>query len=173
MKVSGLTLPQAKAAIETHLSRFLLNPEVSIDVSGFNSKVYYVITDGGGAGEQVVRLPLQGRETVLDAVSQINGLSSVSSKCIWVARPTPADAGYEEVLPVDWVSITQHGLTATNYQIAPGDRIYVKAQKLIIIDTALARIISPVERLFGIILLGNATVHSFGANGGTNGTGGF
>jgi polysaccharide export outer membrane protein len=169
VKVSGLTTRQAKAAVEAYLSRYLLNPEVSLDVAGFNSKRYYVITDGGGAGEQVIRLPLQGSETVLDAISQINGLSAVSSKCIWVVRPTPAEAGYEEVLPVDWVGITQHGLTATNYQLAPGDRVYVKAQDLIVLDTFLARVISPIERVFGILLLGNTTVRAYGPRGGSTG----
>ena len=38
-----------------------------MDVQGFNSKLYYVILDGGGAGQQVVRLPVTGNETVLDA----------------------------------------------------------------------------------------------------------
>jgi polysaccharide biosynthesis/export protein len=174
VKVAGMTTRQAKEAVEAYLSHYLLNPEVSIDVAGFNSKRYYVITDGGGSGEQVIRLPLQGTETVLDAISQINGLSAVSSKCIWVARPVPAQAGFEEVLPVDWVGITQHGLTETNYQLAPGDRVYVKAQNLVVVDTFLARVISPVERVFGILLLGNATVRAYGPNGGrSSGTGGF
>jgi polysaccharide export outer membrane protein len=172
VKVAGMTVAQAKAAVEQHLAQYLLNPEVALDVAGFNSKNFYVITDGGGAGEQVIRLPVTGRETVLDAVSEVNGLSPVSSKeCIWLVRPTPDDAGYEEVLPVDWVGITQHGLTATNYQLAPGDRVYIKAQELVTIDTYLARVISPVERLFGVTLLGSATVRSFGPRNGSGGTG--
>src|SRR5262249_8522127 len=32
--VDGLTIAQAKEAIESHLSRFLLNPEISLDVAG-------------------------------------------------------------------------------------------------------------------------------------------
>ena len=45
-----------------------------------NSKVYYIITDGAGSGEQVFRFPVTGSETVLDAISQIGGLPPVSSK---------------------------------------------------------------------------------------------
>ena len=51
--VDGLTIPDAKAAIETHLSHFLVHPEVSVDIAGFNSKVYYVITDGAGSGAEI------------------------------------------------------------------------------------------------------------------------
>ena len=55
---------------------------------------------------------------------------------------------------MDWIGITQHGITFTNYQVMPGDRIYVKAQKLVTIDRTLARIFAPIERVFGITLLG-------------------
>jgi polysaccharide export outer membrane protein len=171
VKVSGLTVPQAKAAVETHLSQFLLKPEVSLDVAGYNSKTYYVITDGGGLGEQVIRLPVTGHDTVLDAISQVNGLSIVSSKKIWLVRPTPVEGGCEEVLPVDWVGITQHGQTATNYQVVPGDRIYIKAEDLVRIDTALARLLAPVERVFGVTLLG-ASVYRSVNNAGVRSTNG-
>ena len=62
-------------------------------------------------------------------------------------------------MPVDWVGITQHGIAATNYQLMPGDRVYVKAQKLVTIDTTLARILSPIERVLGTTLLGANTVN--------------
>jgi polysaccharide export outer membrane protein len=172
VSVVGKTLAEAKAAIEAHLSQHLLNPEVSVDVFAFNSKVYYVIFDGGGAGQQIVRLPTTGNDTVLDAVSQINGLSAVADKRrIWVARPVPACAAEDQILPVDWCAVTKRGRTETNYQLFPGDRLYVEADPLITLDTGLARIISPIERLFGIVLLGNGTVQSFRNNGGSNGTG--
>jgi polysaccharide export outer membrane protein len=53
----------------------------------------------------------------------------------------------------------------TNYQVMPNDRIYVKAQKLVTIDTAMARFLSPIERIFGITLLGSSTVNSIRTNG--------
>lgn len=171
--VAGKTIEEARADVEAHLSQFLLNPEVSVDVFAFNSKVYYVIIDGGGYGEQVIRLPIYGNETVLDALANINGLPAVASTHhIWVARPTPGCK--EQVMPVDWSSVTKCGATSTNYQIFPGDRIYVKADALIATDNWLAKTISPIERLLGVTLLGNATVRSFRNNGfNNNGTGGF
>jgi hypothetical protein len=60
----------AKAAIENHLSKFFQKPSISLDISGFNSSVYYVIFDGGGFGEQVNRFPFTGNETVLDAIAR-------------------------------------------------------------------------------------------------------
>jgi polysaccharide export outer membrane protein len=76
-----------------------------------------------------------------------------------------------QILPVDWAAITQGGSTATNYQIFPGDRIYLKADKLIALDYALAKILAPVERLLGVTLLGAATVNEFRFRNNVNGTG--
>jgi protein involved in polysaccharide export with SLBB domain len=161
VNVTGLTIAEAKTAIEKHLSEFLVNPKVSVDVAAFNSKVFYLITDGAGNGDQVTRFPITGSETVLDAVGQLNGLAPFASKKIWVVRPSAADPNSGQVLPVDWVAITQRGATATNYQLFPGDRIYVKAQPLVALDNYLAKFYAPIERTFGIILLGNSTVNNF------------
>ena len=175
--VAGLTLDQAAEAIRAHLlqqetlAKFGTKPEsviVIVDVIAYNSKRYYVITDGGGqgAGEQVFPFPITGSETVLDALSNINGLPDVSSKRnIWVARRTPHPGQPWQILPVDWIGITQHGVTYTNYQVMPGDRIYVKAQRLVAIDRTLARVLAPIERIFGITLLGSGAINSIQGRG--------
>ena len=159
--VTGLTLQQARGQIEQHLSQYIYRPEVSLDVLAYNSKVYYVITDGGGAGEQVYRIPATGNETVLDAIAGINGLPTVASKgSIWIARPSPNQCAPDQVLTIDWNAIAQGAQTGTNYQVLPGDRIYVKASPFIIFDTKLGRFIAPIERVLGITILGNGTVRS-------------
>ncbi len=148
------------AAPPPRQSRFT-ERDVNIDVVAYNSKVYYVITDGAGYGEQVFRLPVTGNETVLDAISQIYGLPAVASKKskIWVARAHPGETK-PHILPVDWVAVTQCGTASSNYQLMPGDRVYVKADPLTKADTSLARILSPIERLFGTTLLGASTVNT-------------
>jgi polysaccharide export outer membrane protein len=179
--VTGMTLDQVReavaAAIASRLDPKVLkeNPvkakDIDVDVLAYNSKVFYVVTDGGGYGEQVVRLPITGNETVLDAIAQIGGLSPVSSKRhIWVARRVPGHGAHDQILPVDWCGVVQRGEAATNYQLFPGDRVYVKADKLITIDSWLAKFLSPVERVFGATLLGSETINSI-RNRGTTGTG--
>jgi len=158
--VAGMTLPQVKAAIEAHLSQTLLRPEVSVDVGAFNHKFYYVITDFAGNGEQVARLPATGSETVLDAIAQIGGLSPVSSKKMWVARPAPAGSTQDQILPVDWKGISRRGHTRTNYQILPGDRLFVMSDPLVKVDNNLAKNLQPIQRLFGITLLGSSAVQT-------------
>jgi polysaccharide export outer membrane protein len=168
VRVTGLTLPEIRKVLENHLSAYLLNPEISVDVQNYNSKIFYVVLDGGGAGQTIFRMPITGNETVLDAIAEAKGISTVSSKDrIWVARPAPEGCGHQ-ILPVNWKAVVEWGDTATNYQIMPGDRVFVAAYPLSALDTTLARIIAPIERIFGTILLGNGAVQSFtpGLSGG-------
>ena len=127
----------------------------------YNSKVYYVITQGAGLGDNVRRLPITGNETVLDAISQVNGLSQVSSKKIWIARPAPHNFGCQQILPIEWDAITQGAQTATNYQLLPGDRLYVAEDELMTFTNVMAKVTAPIERIAGIIALGNSTIRGF------------
>ena len=156
--VAGDTIQEAKAAIEEHLRDYLEAPLVSVDVYAYNSKVYYVITEGAGFGDNIQRFPITGNETVLDAVSLVNGLSRLSSKNIWIARPSPT--GCDQILPVRWDDIARGGNTCTNYQVLPGDRIFVGQDHLIALDSFIAKVLSPMERVFGTSLLGMQTVQT-------------
>ena len=156
--VTGLTLQEAKAAIETHLAEFLEAPLVSVDVYSYNSKVYYVITEGAGYGDNVARFPVTGNETVLDAIAGINGLSRLSSKDVWIARPAPSSMGCDQILPVDIEAIMKGGATATNYQLLPGDRVFIAQDHMVAFDSLVGRMTAPFERIFGFTLLGTSTV---------------
>jgi polysaccharide export outer membrane protein len=159
VRVTGMTLAEVRRAVEVHLSQFLLDPEISVDVQNYNSKIFYVVLDGAGAGQTVVRLPITGNETVMDAVAQVNGLTAVSSQDrIWVSRPAP-DGGCHQILPVDWRAVVERADPGTNYQILPGDRVFVASYPLTKLDIFMARMIAPVERAFGIILLGTNMVN--------------
>jgi polysaccharide export outer membrane protein len=160
VSVIGLTISQAKAAIEQHLLQFYDSLEVSVEISGYNSKVYYVVTQGAGFGDGVYRFPMTGNETVLDALSQINGLRPASSKKIWIARPTD-DPNCVERLEVNWEDITANGFARSNYQVLPGDRIFVAEDHLIALDTNLGKILAPIERITGFSIFGVGAVTRF------------
>jgi polysaccharide export outer membrane protein len=163
IQVAGKTVTETRIAIQNHLKQFLDAPELSVDVVAYNSKVYFIITQGAGLGDSVRRLPVTGHETVLDAISQINGLSQVSSKNIWIARPTAADPEKAQILHVDWDGITGRGATATNYQIFPRDRIYIGEDPLVTRSNLLAKKTAPVERTMGVVSLTSSVLS--GLNG--------
>ncbi len=178
--VSGLTVNQARLAIRAALAKQIdVNAGgktedaliVIVSVVQYNSKTYTVFTDGGGAGERVYKFPITGKEFVTDAIANIGGLPVEASKRnIWVARRTP-EINEQQILPVDWVGISQWGVASTNYQLFPGDRVYVKAQRLVTVDNTITRILAPVQQLFGVTLLGTQTVNQVVGRGiGFNGT---
>ncbi len=152
--VAGLSIDQAHDRVEQYLSATIRNPKVHLDVYAYNSKGYYVIADGAGFGEQTVRLPFTGNETVLDAISQIGGLPPVSDKThVWLARPGCG------VMPINWNAIVRCGDPSTNYQMQPNDRIYINSDPLLRFDTCVGKLINPWERIFGFTLLGASTIN--------------
>jgi len=158
VRLAGLSVDEAKLTIERHLSQHLTQPEVAVSVFAYNSKVYYVIVEGAGLGDQIVRLPFTGNETVLDAISQIGGLTRTTSKRMWIARPSPDPLDYDQILPVNWQAIVKGARTATNYQLLPGDRLFIAEDKIIAIDTLITKVLAPFERVVGFNLLTAQTI---------------
>jgi RNA polymerase sigma factor (sigma-70 family) len=134
--VAGLTVERARAEIARAIQARLgpggksleeLIKGLSVDVLASNSRVYYVLTDLAGKGQHVYRFPATGKETVLDAVAQVEGLPPEASRCrLWVERANGKAGGRQEVLRVDWEGIASRGEFRTNYRLRSGDRLYVK-----------------------------------------------
>jgi polysaccharide biosynthesis/export protein len=169
VQVAGLTRDQARERVREFMAQVTGKRgdalQVFVDVMAYNSKSYYIITDGAGNGAQLYSFPIVGSETVLDALAKINGLPQVASRhYIWIARRSP-HGGPEQILPVDWDGTVMMGSAQTNYQVLPGDRIFVHSQCLVSVDNFLAKLLSPVERVFGAILLGSSTVNQIAGRG--------
>ena len=110
--VAGKTLDEVKQAVERNLSEYQTNLEVRVDVAAYSKQFVEIILDGGGFGETIERLPITGDPTIKDAISRIEGLSPVT-KQIWIARPgSPSNTSWQEV-------------TSTNWQLLPGDRLFI------------------------------------------------
>jgi polysaccharide export outer membrane protein len=115
--VSGLTVGEARAAIEKKLSESFAEPKVAVDLSAFNSKVFYVVY-----ANNLQRLPITGSETIMDAIGQCRfGPDDIGS--ISISRPS--STGKSQRMDVLWKDVVQ-GDDTTNYQILPGDRVFVK-----------------------------------------------
>ena len=81
-------------------------------------------------------------------------------------EPRPA-RGPDSKLPVDWKGITEHGTTDTNWQIMPGDRVFVQADPVRRFNTTLGKFMEPIERLLSATLLGTQAYGGI-RTGGTN-----
>ena len=158
--IAGMTLTEAREAVERQLSQYFDLPKVSVDVVAYNSKIYYIITEGAGNGDNIVRVPVTGNETVLDALSQVQGLSQLSSKRVWIARPAPYDFRCEQILPVDYAAVTRGASVATNYQVLPGDRVFIAEDKNVATSTFLGKVLGPLDRIAGSVGLTATTAQS-------------
>lgn len=126
--VAGMTIEQIEELVHTALQAVEgeeVQP-INVRLTLAESVNYYVLGEVNAPGSY----PLIGRETVLDAIMAAGGLADNASDCrIILARPTPP-CGCRVVLPVCYNQIVQLGDTTTNYQIRPGDRIYVATRTL-------------------------------------------
>jgi len=87
-------------------------------------EVFYVLGEVNAPGA----FPITGRDTVLSAITQAGGLAKrASQQNIILTRPT-APEGCRDVYPVCYTNIVQLGDTTTNYQLHPGDRIFVPSK---------------------------------------------
>lgn len=123
--VAGKSVPAIEAEVrELVKAKEKKDVPLTVRLIGRQSKVYYVLGEVNAPGSY----PLAGRETVLDGILAAGGLTrSAQEKKIVLVRPSPAD-GCREVLPVCYPQIVQLGDTTTNYQLRPGDRIFVPSQ---------------------------------------------
>ena len=124
--VVGRTLEEIEVLVEATIDA--ADPENELDDVDVNvrlinpeSAVFYVLGEVNSPGSY----PYAGRETVLDAILVAGGLTSQADQCdIILTRPS-APEGCRTVLPICYRDIVQVGDSTTNYQIMPGDRIFV------------------------------------------------
>jgi protein involved in polysaccharide export with SLBB domain len=124
--VAGRTAPDIETLVRETIRAQDKDPgAIDVRIVSRVSKVYYVLGEVNAPGS----FPLAGRETVLDGIIAAGGLNDRASRTnIILSRPTPP-GGCRIVLPVCYGEIVQLGDTTTNYQLAPGDRIYVPTRQ--------------------------------------------
>lgn len=126
--VAGRTVPEVEGIVNQVVNAGEKERvQLTVRLIGRKSKVYYVLGEVNAPGAY----PLDGRETVLDGLMTAGGVTRQGdfSKII-VSRPTQPD-GCRVVLPVCYNQIVQLGDTASNYQLQPGDRIFVPSTGLL------------------------------------------
>jgi polysaccharide export outer membrane protein len=122
LQVAGKTLLDVEGMAKTLIEAQVKDAgPITVRLINRQSKVFYVLGEVHSPGAY----PLQGRETVLDGLRAAGGLTEQASpRKIILSRPTPPES-CRLVLPICYAEIVQHGNTTTNYQLQPGDRIYV------------------------------------------------
>lgn len=142
LHVAGMTVAEIEDSVRRVVSDIEADPfaddpqqgdQERLDPTSINvrlvsreSKVYYVLGEVNAPGSY----PVTGRETALDALLAAGGITNRGNEAaVILTRPTGPD-DCRVVLPVCYREIVQLGDTSTNYQIQPGDRIYVPSMTL-------------------------------------------
>ncbi len=123
LMVAGKTVEEIEAMIRTAIQAQIHRDPgiITVRIITRDSKVYYVLGEVNSPGV----FPLKGRETVLDAIVAAGGLNERASRYNGIlSRPT-TPYSCRIVLPICWHNIVLLGDTTTNYQIMPGDRVYI------------------------------------------------
>jgi polysaccharide biosynthesis/export protein len=122
LHVAGLTLAEIRGEAEQILTR---EAERKVPLTARlvekKGEVYYVLGEVGSPGIYAI----EGHETVLDAIIKAGGITDQADRTgIILTKPTlPCEC--RVVLPICYRHIVQLGDTSTNYQMEPGDRIFV------------------------------------------------
>ncbi len=108
-------------ALERKIQEAIRNNVVSARLVGWESKKIYVLGEVNSPGS----FDFIGNETALDAIIEAGGMTSRANRHhIIVARPTPCNSG-RIVMRICYDQIVQLGDASTNYQLRPGDRVFV------------------------------------------------
>lgn len=139
--VAGLTKKEAKEAITKQLSTYIVNPEVTVTIVGYNSKVVYVIGEVGQPGKIFMRGDtITVREALLEAGLPL--LTASTRKCPLI---TPSESGKAEQKFVDVFKLVYEGDLRENLVMKPGDTLYIPATVM----AKAMRVISPVTQPVG------------------------
>jgi polysaccharide export outer membrane protein len=128
VQVAGQTVEQVQAQVQRLIeSKTKDAGPITVRLATRQSKLFYVLGEVNAPGS----FTLNGYETVLDALIAAGGLTeNASRRDIILSRPS-APGSCRIVLPICYYDIVQLGDTSTNYQIRPGDRIFVATRSFL------------------------------------------
>jgi polysaccharide export outer membrane protein len=135
--LAGLTKDQAVDLLAKKLSIYIIKPQISFKIIGFNSKIVYVVGEVARPG----RIPMHGdtitvRDALLEAGLPLIGSAATDSASIF----TPDASGRVVRKKVNVEALLYRGDLRENFILHPGDCLYVPATFL----TKAMRVISPV-----------------------------
>jgi polysaccharide biosynthesis/export protein len=119
VEVLGMTPKQVERTITAKLAKFIPGADVTVVVSGINSKKIYMV--GGVKNEGPIRYTY--RMTVMQALSEAGGLSEYAKrKKIYILR---TENGKDYKLPFDYEAVLRGERMELNVPLVPGDTVVV------------------------------------------------
>jgi len=146
VKIAGLTKDQAKEVLAQQLSEYIISPEVNVKITGYNSKVIYVVGEVYNPGKIYMRGDtITVREALMQAgLPMLSGITK-KSKLI-----TPSDDGNAVKKDINVYALLYEGDLRENDTMRPGDVLYIPPTFLTKAARALSPITTPVGQAAGL-----------------------
>lgn len=136
MQVTGLTKSQLEERIKEIISKFVISPQVNVDVTEYKSKVFFVLGEVGTPGKYYMRSEtISVRDAVVMAGLPTQAAAMRKSQII-----TPGEKG-GQIRYVNLFELLYVGDLERNVDLHPGDFLYVPSTVM----AKVFRIFSPVS----------------------------
>jgi polysaccharide export outer membrane protein len=151
VEARGRTVEEVRVDIATRLKEFIVQPDVTVLLRTSNSRTFFIFGEVARPGAY----PIVGDVSAVHALGLGGGATRMASlDNAKLVRPSPEG---ELTYPIYFAAITEHGYGATNYQLQPGDVVYVPPNGFAKVGYALGVIFFPIQQILG---LGGTVVNS-------------
>ena len=141
LNVLGLTKDQVKKLLNEKLSDYIIDPEITVKIVGYNSKIIYVVGEVGRPG----KIYMEGDTMTVHEALVEAGLPLLSAKTNAGRVITPSNSGTPLIRKVNVEKLLYQGDLRENLVMQPGDTLYVPPTFL----AKTMRVIQPVAQPIG------------------------
>lgn len=139
VKVVGMTAKEIAAKLEILLSRYYVDPKVSVRVADYNSKKFYIYGQVASPGPKTYT----GRDTLVDAVAR-SGADFLSwTSNVKVIRPAH-DGAPVRTMTVNVDQMMKTGDWSRNVLLEPDDVVYIPPTPLAWVGLRVREVLYPV-----------------------------
>jgi polysaccharide export outer membrane protein len=142
--VEGKTVEEIQREITARIEQFIVHPDVTVVLKNSNSRRYYIFGEVKKPGAYA----LIGHVTALEALGSAGGPTRFAS--LGSARLVRPSEGKGLRYAVNFKQISRYGDSATNYELQPGDVIYVPPTLSARIGYAIGVIFFPIQQILGL-----------------------
>ena len=145
VNVSNLTKSEVQTKLEEKLGEYIISPEITIKIIGYNSKVVYVIGEVARPG----KIFMKGDEiTIREALIQA-GLPLLSARMSKAELITPIEGSEADTQRVDVEALLVKGDLRENLIMKPGDTLYLPPTGMTRVMRTIQPITAPITNAAG------------------------
>jgi len=148
--IEGITPMQAADVLTKALRVYIREADVTVRVTGFNSKKYFMFGETSGQGQQT----FDGDVTVLSAFGRSRG---VTTRAAWDRiRLVRATATTRQIFKINLADIVKDGRWETNVQLKANDIVYVPPTYLARVGYVIDSVLFPFRSIFSAMATFNS-----------------